>query len=102
MSKKLSEMTLDELWELFPIVLTEHNDCWDRYYAEQATELKRILPNGAVVNHIVSTAISEVAKMYEALKLELWKKFEHDRDAYTQAKSEFVNKYTALAKQSRT
>lgn len=25
MSKKLSEMTLEELWQLFPIILTEHN-----------------------------------------------------------------------------
>lgn len=39
----------------------------------------------------------EIAKEYETLKLELWKKFEHDRDSYTEAKSEFVKKYTALA-----
>ncbi len=169
-------MTLEELWELFPIVLTEHSECWDSYYAEEAAELKRILPDAAIVNHIGSTAIKgiwakpivdilvefcdltevaamlqnngwtkmseserrisfnkgytengfaekvyhlhlrhygdndeiyfrdylnshfEVAKEYEALKLGLWKKYEHDRDGYTAAKSEFVNKYTALAK----
>lgn len=28
MGKKLSEMTIEELWELFPIFLTEHQDCW--------------------------------------------------------------------------
>ncbi len=33
MAKKLSEMTLKELWELFPIKLTEHNVCWKEYYA---------------------------------------------------------------------
>ena len=180
MNKKLSEMTLEELWELFPIVLTEHKDCWADYYAEEAAELKKILPDGTTMNHVGSTAVKgiwakpivdilvevstnlnlvevsailqnsgwtkmsgsekrisfnkgytenglaekvyhlhlryvgdddeiyfrdylnthpEVAKEYETLKLGLWKQFEHDRDGYTAAKSEFVAKYTALGKQ---
>ena len=178
MSKKLSEMTLEELWQLFPITLTEHDERWASYYAEESAELLRILPEGAIISHIGSTAIQciwakpivdilvevsgnlaevaavlqnngwikmsesevrmsfnkgytengfaekvfhlhlrrigdndeiyfrdylnanpEVAKEYEKLKLGLWKKFEHDRDGYTEAKSEFVAKYTALAKQ---
>ncbi len=41
---------------------------------------------------------SEAAKEYETLKLGLWKRFEHDRDGYTQAKTEFIKKYTAEAK----
>ncbi|MDE6189694.1 MAG: GrpB family protein, partial [Clostridia bacterium] len=41
---------------------------------------------------------SEVAKEYEELKLQLWKKFERNRDAYTNAKTDFVKKYTELAK----
>ena len=177
MSKKLSEMTLEELWQLFPIFLTERDERWESYYAEEAAVLKNILPDVAVVNHIGSTAIKgiwakpivdilvevsdglrevadllqhngwvmmsesdermsfnkgytengfaekvyhlhlrrvgdrdeiyfrdylnthpEVAKEYETLKLALCKKFEHDRDGYTEAKSEFVAKYTALAK----
>lgn len=182
MCKKLSEMTLKELWELFPIVLTEHNDCWGGFFAEEAAALKRILPKDAVISHIGSTAIKgiwakpivdilvevqtgtdftdvtdvlrnadwtlmsqsntrisfnkgytdngfaekvfhlhlryagdndeiyfrdyliahhDIAKEYEALKLSLWKKFEHDRDGYTQAKTDFVTKYTALAKQTK-
>ena len=40
----------------------------------------------------------DVAKEYEQLKFELWKKYEHNRDGYTNAKSEFVNKYTLIAK----
>ena len=32
------------------------------------------------------------------LKLSLWKKFEHDRDGYTEAKTDFIRKYTNLAK----
>ena len=39
-----------------------------------------------------------LAKEYEKLKLSLWKKYEHDRDAYTDAKSTFVKKYTDSAK----
>ena len=39
-----------------------------------------------------------LAEEYEKLKLSLWKKYEHDRDAYTNAKSAFVKKYTAAAK----
>ena len=177
MGKKLSEMTLEELWQLFPIILTAHNECWAKYYEEEAAKLKRLLPQGSIVNHIGSTAVKgicakpivdilvevsdkltdvanilqnngwtkmsqsekrisfnkgytehgfadkvyhlhlryvgdnneiyfrdylsahpEIAKEYEILKLKLWKKFEHDRDGYTEAKSEFVAKYTALAK----
>lgn len=180
MSKRLSEMTIEELWQLFPIVLTEHKDCWKSFYAEQAAALKRLLPTDAKINHIGSTAVKgiwakpivdilvevdetanlseistilqyndwikmsesagrasfnkgytesgfaekvfhlhlryfgdndeiyfrdyliahpEVAKEYEALKLALWKQFEHNRDGYTAAKGEFVKKYTAMAKQ---
>jgi GrpB-like predicted nucleotidyltransferase (UPF0157 family) len=39
-----------------------------------------------------------VAKEYEKLKLSLWKEYEHNRDAYTSAKTEFVKKYTVQAK----
>ncbi|MDE6452911.1 MAG: GrpB family protein, partial [Muribaculaceae bacterium] len=43
---------------------------------------------------------SDVAKDYEKLKLSLWKSFEHDRDGYTNAKSDFITHYTTIAKQS--
>ena len=178
MGKKLSEMTLKELWTLFPIVLTAHNEAWEAQYAEEAAALKKILPEGTVLHHIGSTAVKgiwakpivdilaevngdlpqasatlqahgwlqmsatdtrislnkgytesgfaervfhlhlrltgdadevifcgylnahpEVAKEYEALKLGLWKRYEHDRDGYTEAKTTFVQKHTALAKQ---
>lgn len=178
MAKKLSEMSLEELWQLFPIFLTEHQDCWKNWYAEEKAALEKIIPR-AVINHIGSTAISsiwakpiidilvevpkecdlaaaknllaengyicmsqnaarlsfnkgytengfaekvfhlhlrfigdndellfrdyliehpDIAREYEKLKLTLWKKFEHDRDGYTAAKTEFVQKYTNEAK----
>lgn len=39
-----------------------------------------------------------LAKQYEALKLSLWKQFEHNRDAYTNAKTTFITTHTAAAK----
>ena len=39
-----------------------------------------------------------VAKEYENLKLGLWKKYEHNRDAYTEAKTDFVLKWTEEAR----
>lgn len=180
MGKKLTEMTLEELWELFPIVLSEHKPCWEKWYCEEAETLKGLLPYEIAYYHVGSTAIHCImakpiidiilavntraemenvaailqahgyimmstsatrislnkgytengyaervfhlhirfkndvdelyfrdylnahpaaARKYEALKLNLWKKFEHDRDAYTEAKTEFVKKYTELGKQ---
>ena len=39
-----------------------------------------------------------VAKEYETLKLDLWRKYERDRDAYTEAKSDFIKKWTSVAR----
>ena len=180
-TKKLSEMSLEELWQLFPIVLTEHKPYWADWYNEEVIQLKNILPFNAVYHHVGSTAISgimakpivdilivvsspeqlkqtanvmqshnyiimstsdnrislnkgytengfaekvfhmhirlnddideiyfrnylnthpAVAKEYEQLKLKLAKEYKHNRDAYTEAKTDFVKKYTALAKKS--
>lgn len=41
-----------------------------------------------------------IAKDYESLKLSLWRKFEHNRDGYTDAKTDFIKKYTQIARQS--
>ncbi len=40
----------------------------------------------------------ETARAYEAMKLELWRRFEHDRDGYTEAKTAFVRECTEAAK----
>ena len=40
----------------------------------------------------------QLAKEYEKLKLSLWKQYEHNRDAYTNAKTKFVEFYTKQAK----
>lgn len=181
MGKELSEMTLKELWELFPIFLTKHNDAWAKNYEEMEVFIKRILSDYSVIriSHIGSTAVKgiwakniidilieisstsdlhapalvlerngfiimsekpdrislnrgytkegfadkvfhvhlrysgdnnelyfrdylndhpKIAKDYECLKLKLWKRYETDRDAYTEAKTDFIRKYTKEAR----
>lgn len=180
MRKALSDMTLEELWELFPIILTEHKEIWKTWYAEEQQRLTSILPSEDIkISHIGSTAIHHIwakpiidilvelpmsmsmesvkgilvqngylcmseqqnrnsfnkgytsegfaervfhlhlrykgdndelyfrdylndnpllAKQYEELKLSLWKKFEHDRDGYTAAKTDFIVEQTDKAK----
>lgn len=60
MGKKLSEMTLEELWQLFPIRLTEHRACWQEWYAEEACALQGILPAPVRLSHIGSTAVPSI------------------------------------------
>lgn len=62
MTKKISEMSLEELWQLFPIILTEHKPYWSEWYAEEAAILEEVLPANQVVriSHIGSTAIEGI------------------------------------------
>lgn len=39
-----------------------------------------------------------IAKEYEKLKLRLWRQYANNRDAYTEAKTEFIQKHTADAR----
>ena len=59
MKKQLAEMTLEELWELFPIVLKEHNPQYSEWYeAEKQHTLKNIsVGDIARINHIGSSAV---------------------------------------------
>lgn len=181
MNKKLSEMSLEELWQLFPIILKKHDTRWKNWFNDEKITLERLLPKSWLIkiSHIGSTAIpgiwskpiidillevshdcnmeiikqlltnngwicmsetnsrksfnkgytengfaekvfhlhlrfkgdcdeiyfrdylishSKAAKEYESLKLSLQKKYEHNRDEYTNRKSSFVKKYTLLAK----
>ncbi|MBB3131375.1 GrpB-like predicted nucleotidyltransferase (UPF0157 family) [Paenibacillus rhizosphaerae] len=43
-----------------------------------------------------------VAMEYEELKIKLAETFRHDREAYTESKTEFISKITRLAKESLT
>ncbi|MDE5870080.1 MAG: GrpB family protein, partial [Muribaculaceae bacterium] len=51
-------MTLEELWMLFPIVLTPHNNKWSSWAKEEMSLLSNLLAKyKVVINHIGSTAI---------------------------------------------
>lgn len=62
MGKELSEMSLKELWELFPIFLVAHNDKWNLFYDEIESFLQTILSGRPIerISHIGSTAISGI------------------------------------------
>ena len=45
MEKELSEMTLEELWDLFPIFLVPPDDRWESYYDEIEASIKALLSN---------------------------------------------------------
>lgn len=179
---KLTEMSLEELWELFPIVLVPYDAGWPVLFEEKESEIRESLFAYPVsrISHIGSTAIedmwakpivdilvelkessdlesaahalegegfiimdesasrislncgytpegfaekvfhvhlrhvgdndelyfrdylldhADVARSYEELKLRLWKKYEKNRDAYTDAKAEFVNEWTKVARE---
>lgn len=57
--KRLEDLTLDELWHLFPIELVPHNEIWKEYYNEEYANLMKTFPN-ATINHIGSTAIPNI------------------------------------------
>ena len=57
-AKPLSEMTLEELWQLFPIILSEHDPDWTKYYDEEKALLEKQFGSLMVrINHIGSTAV---------------------------------------------
>ncbi len=58
MKKALEEMTLEELWELFPIELAPHNENWAEWAVEEIGILSKLLYEfGPRISHIGSTAI---------------------------------------------
>ena len=60
MNKRLCDMTLDELWRLFPIYLTEHKAYWEDWFREEVEFLKTVLPTDTRYYHIGSTAIKGI------------------------------------------
>lgn len=58
MKKELWEMTLEELWELFPIELVAHRAEWKGWAEKEIEELATLLSDfGPRISHIGSTAI---------------------------------------------
>lgn len=58
MGKGLKDMTLEELWELFPVVLSPYNPQWKEWAMDEIEMLSEKLASfHPVINHIGSTAI---------------------------------------------
>lgn len=73
MGKDLEKMSLAELWQLFPIILGEHNPAYRQWYEQQVQELKQIFGASVLrINHIGSTAVPNlVSKPCVDILLEL-------------------------------
>ena len=59
MEKDLSEMTLEELWVLFPIILKTYNNDYPEWYSEIKINILECISksNCERINHIGSTAV---------------------------------------------
>ena len=58
MSKRLQDMTLQELWELFPIEIVDYNPAWPVWAKDEIKYLEELLAQFAPkIQHIGSTAI---------------------------------------------
>lgn len=61
MSHTLKDMTFEELWQLFPIVLTPHRPQWEDWANEEILELSALLKDySPIINYIGSTAIPNI------------------------------------------
>ena len=56
--KQLSDMSLEELWQLFPIFLTKHQEDWKIWFLEEEQLLKSTLSQVERISHVGSTAIN--------------------------------------------
>jgi len=76
MGKSLSEMSLKELWMLFPIILEEHNSMWREWYLEEEKLIISSIGNDNIqrINHIGSTSVNGlIAKPTIDILLEITK-----------------------------
>lgn len=62
MAKELSEMTLEELWELFPIILKEYDTAYPTWYEIEKEKLMKNFDEKTIVriSHIGSTQSQEL------------------------------------------
>lgn len=60
--KKLTDLTNEELWQLFPIILSEHKGYWkDNYIAEEKRLIDIIGKDNIIrINHIGSTSVPDL------------------------------------------
>ena len=95
MKKELSEMTLEELWELFPIFLVAHDDKWNEYFNDVEKTLTGLLSNQPIVriSHIGSTAIQEIwAKNIVDVMVEISEKADMEKMARALEQNGFIKR----------
>ncbi|APF27744.1 grpB family protein [Clostridium sporogenes] len=76
MEKSLSEMSLEELWIMFPIILEEHNPMWKEWYLGEQKLIISSIGNDNIerINHIGSTSVNGlIAKPTIDILLEITK-----------------------------
>ena len=76
MGKSLLEMSLEELWTLFPVILKEHNPMWKVWYVEEEKLIISSIGNDNIerINHIGSTSVNGlIAKPAIDILLEITK-----------------------------
>jgi GrpB-like predicted nucleotidyltransferase (UPF0157 family) len=61
-NKQLNDLTLAELWQLFPIKLTPHNKEWRKWYKDEQKFLEPLIDqmNPLYISHIGSTAVPSI------------------------------------------
>jgi GrpB-like predicted nucleotidyltransferase (UPF0157 family) len=77
MGKELSEMTLEELWQLFPIILKRYNTYYPKWFEIEAKKFHHIFTRKVIkrISHVGSTAIKGlIAKPTVDILLEIHKK----------------------------
>lgn len=59
MKKQLSEMSLEELWELFPIILKDYNPEYKNWFGTEKQNILNHIKTSDIarINHIGSTAV---------------------------------------------
>ncbi|HBA96538.1 MAG TPA: GrpB family protein, partial [Lachnospiraceae bacterium] len=95
------EMSLEELWKLFPIFLVAHNDKWKLYYDEMEILLKNILSGYPIerVSHIGSTAIAGIwAKNIIDILIEVSKDSDIEKTAKIIEKNGFTQMSTEIGR----
>jgi len=81
--KKLSEMSNEELWRLFPIIITEYNEDWPKFYNEEKLHIEKAIgvENIFRINHYGSTSIpGMIAKPTIDILLEVFEHVENIND----------------------
>ena len=60
MNKNLSDMTLEELWKLFPVILKEHDPAYFDWFETEKKALLKCFPDNTIkkrISHIGSSAV---------------------------------------------